>query len=109
LCFDGASKGNPREAGVGGVILDPRGNIEMSFAWSLGCTTNNQAEEYTLLKGVQLVRENQIQRIIIIGDSLNSMIKGTLPKDSQLYNIIKKTRNLLVGIPQVSFSSYVMY
>jgi hypothetical protein len=37
-------------AGVGGVILDPRGNIETSFAWSLGITTNNQVEEYTLLQ-----------------------------------------------------------
>jgi ribonuclease HI len=25
LCFDGASKGNPREVGMGGILYDPGG------------------------------------------------------------------------------------
>ena len=36
LFFDGASKGNLGEAGVGGIIFDPRGNIVSSYAWGLG-------------------------------------------------------------------------
>ena len=92
--------------GAGGVILDPRGDFGISYTWSLGYTTNNQVEEYTLLKGIQLAKEIQTQHIIIIGESLNTiqnMIKGTLPKDSQLCNLIKNIRQLLVGITQSSY------
>ena len=30
--FDGASEGNPGEAGVGGILLDPGGHVEHTFA-----------------------------------------------------------------------------
>jgi hypothetical protein len=41
LCFDGASKGNPKVAGMGGVLYDPGGNIENTYSWNLGVATNN--------------------------------------------------------------------
>ena len=41
LFFDGASKGNPGVAGVGGILLDPEGKIEQTYAWGIGCRTNN--------------------------------------------------------------------
>ena len=44
LFFDGASKGNPGVAGAGGILLDPRGQIEQTFAWGLGIISNNEAE-----------------------------------------------------------------
>lgn len=106
LYFDGASKGNLKVSSVGGVILDPRGNIETRFTWNLGITNNNQVEEYVLLKGIQLVKKNQIQHIIVIRDSMNtirSMIKGTLPRDTQLCNITKNIRHMIKDIPQLSF------
>jgi hypothetical protein len=37
---------------VGGVILDLRGKYLIKYAWILGQATNNQVEEYALLKGV---------------------------------------------------------
>jgi hypothetical protein len=52
--------------GAGGVIFYPKGNIELCYAWSLGRVTNNQSEEYDLLKGVQLAKERQIQKLIIL-------------------------------------------
>jgi len=58
---------------AGGVILDPKWNIEKRFSWSLGNTTNNKVEEYPLLKDFHLARENQIQHIIIIGDYMNTI------------------------------------
>ena len=36
LFFDGASKGNLGEAGVGGIIFDPGGNPVVSFPWGIG-------------------------------------------------------------------------
>jgi hypothetical protein len=44
LNFDGASKGNPRKAGVGGVLRDSGGNIIRLYATSIGSTTNNATE-----------------------------------------------------------------
>ena len=32
LFFDGAAKGNPTEAGVGGIIFDPGGKIVTTYA-----------------------------------------------------------------------------
>ena len=36
LFFDGSSRGNPWEAGVGGVILDPRGKMIRTFCMGDG-------------------------------------------------------------------------
>ena len=55
LLFDGASKGNPGVAGAGGILLDPGGQIEQTFAWGLGTQTNNEAEWLALLQGLQLL------------------------------------------------------
>ena len=49
LFFDGASKGNPGVVGAGGILLDPRGQIEKNFAWGLGRKTNNEVESMALL------------------------------------------------------------
>jgi len=48
LFFDGASKGNPGIAGAGGILLNPNGNITLSFAWGLGQDPNNKAEALAL-------------------------------------------------------------
>ena len=41
LFFDEASKGNPRQAGGGSIIIDPSGKLYMSYAWGLGYASNN--------------------------------------------------------------------
>jgi hypothetical protein len=56
LSFDGASKGNPGEEGVGGVLFGPRGKMMITYSWNLGTTTNNSAEAYALLKGIQIAK-----------------------------------------------------
>jgi ribonuclease HI len=62
-----------RAIGAGGVIIDPRGNQELNYAWSLGKMTKNQAEEYALLKGIQLTKGLQLQQLYIVGDSKNTI------------------------------------
>jgi hypothetical protein len=39
-------------AGVGGVIYDLEGHIELYFAWNIGKASNNQVEAYALLPGL---------------------------------------------------------
>ena len=51
LHVDGASKGNPRPAGSGGVLLDYSGKIVLNFSWGLGWNTNNIAEILAIGKG----------------------------------------------------------
>ena len=41
--FDGASKGNPRISGAGGVIYSHDGLTKDNFNWVLGHNTNNHA------------------------------------------------------------------
>jgi hypothetical protein len=60
LSFDGASKGNPGEGGVGGAIRNPRGQLMDTYSWNLGIVSNNVAEAYALLKGIQIAKERQI-------------------------------------------------
>ena len=48
LFFDRAPKGNPKATGGGGVLLDPDGKLDLSYAWGLGVDTNNRVEALTL-------------------------------------------------------------
>ena len=45
MFFDGASKGNPRAVGGGGVLLDFDNIMEFSFSWGLGVGTDNILED----------------------------------------------------------------
>jgi ribonuclease HI len=55
-------------AGAGGVIFSPGGHIRTTFSWSLGITSNNQAEAYALYKGLNIAKSQGIEELIIIGD-----------------------------------------
>ena len=52
LFSDGASRGNPGEAGVGIAILDEKGNELVGTGQYLGQCTNNEAEYRALLFGL---------------------------------------------------------
>jgi len=55
------------------VINDARGKIETKYHWSIGITTKNQVEAYTLLKRLQIAREKNIETMTIMGDSKNTI------------------------------------
>jgi len=87
LCFDGASKDNLGEVGVGGVLYRPRGKRLLDFSWNLGINTNNMEEAYAMYQGVLLVQEQQLNSITIVGDSKNIIrhfSMGTTPKNTKL-------------------------
>ena len=52
LNFDGASQGNLRPAGIGGVLRDSKGEIQHIFSQSLGEGTNNKMEFAALEQGL---------------------------------------------------------
>ena len=79
LFFDGASRGNLGEAGVGGVLYYHDENIEFRYSWWFGTKYNNQEEALALLKGCQIALILDYRVILIFGDSLiliKSIIHG---------------------------------
>ena len=54
---DGASRGNPGEAGIGIIIYDEDDEIVKKWNEYIGKTTNNQAEYLALLKSLELISE----------------------------------------------------
>ena len=62
-------------AGAGGVLLDPRGHVEQTFAWGLGYRTNNEAEWLALLQGMKFLANKDLSKIAIFGDSRHVIYK----------------------------------
>ena len=69
IFFNGASKGNPRIAGVGTSLYYHGGMLETSFSLGIGQSTNNQVEILTLLKAYQLAKEAKHKYLQIFRDS----------------------------------------
>ncbi len=66
---DGASRGNPGEAGIGVVIEDDSGHIVKRVARYLGKATNNQAEYEALIAGLKAAYELGAEELNIRADS----------------------------------------
>jgi ribonuclease HI len=66
---DGASRGNPGEAGLGVVIEDDSGHIVRRIARYLGKATNNQAEYAALIEGLTAAKELGAEELSIRADS----------------------------------------
>ena len=59
----------------GGILLDPRGHVEQTFAWGLGYRTNNEAEWLALLQGMKFLANKDFSKIAIFGDSRHVIYK----------------------------------
>lgn len=96
--FDGASRGNPGQAGVGVVVMDDDNIIAKSYGY-VGKKTNNQAEYLAVILALDLISDNpavKTNKIRLIGDSqlvikqLKGEYKVKNPKLKELYRQIKK-------------------
>ncbi len=67
--FDGASRGNPGEAGAGALIEDDRGQVVWETATPLGTRTNNEAEYLALLLLLEEADRRDIRDLEVFGDS----------------------------------------
>ncbi len=66
---DGASKGNPGDAGIGVVISDEKGKVLREIAEYIGKQTNNVAEYSALIRGLQAAADLGAAEIAICTDS----------------------------------------
>ena len=70
LYFDGASKGNPGNAGYGSVLYNADGHeIDCVSGFCQQAQTNNYAEYEGLVAGLRLALKHGIQRLKVYGDS----------------------------------------
>ena len=69
LNFDGASKGNPRKIGYGGVFRTCEGKILGTYMGVLGIDCNNAAKLWALYTSLNIVKQQCFSRLIIEGDS----------------------------------------
>jgi ribonuclease HI len=67
LYCDGASRGNPGDAGIGCVIILDNKKIEISEY--IGKTTNNVAEYTALIRGLEQALKQNVKEIDIFSDS----------------------------------------
>lgn len=67
--FDGASRGNPGEAGAGALLVNEKGEIVWETSRYLGKKTNNEAEYAALLLLLKAAAERGVRRLTVYGDS----------------------------------------
>ncbi|KAK9194720.1 hypothetical protein WN944_005427 [Citrus x changshan-huyou] len=69
LEFDGASKGNPGQAGAGAVLRAEDGNVVYRLREGVGIATNNVAEYRALILGLKYALQKGYKHIRVQGDS----------------------------------------
>ncbi len=66
---DGASRGNPGQAGYGAYVTDVRSGQAVELSGYLGRATNNVAEYHGLLAGLRYIRDQGGTRVLVRADS----------------------------------------
>ena len=106
LFFDGVAKGNPGNAGAGGVIKSIVGAEILHFAWGLGINSSIQAEAFALFQGLKQLQNLEIKEANILGDSeviIKLMVTGSIPRDLRLARLIQRIRGMAKMFQNLKF------
>lgn len=87
LFTDGASQGNPGEAGIG-VVVCHNGEVIKNISQSIGVATNNVAEYYALIYGLQEALIMRAGEVIVNTDS--ELLARQLNRTYKVKNAILK-------------------
>ena len=100
---DGASKGNPGEAGIGVAVFDKDLNIVQESCEYIGAATNNIAEYKALILGVKLAVGFNAKNTLFKSDS-ELMVKQIMGeyrvKNIQLKSLYSEVQSLLGKLPE---------
>jgi ribonuclease HI len=99
---DGASRGNPGEAGVGVIVKDEHGAVLLSMSGYIGKTTNNVAEYAALLALLKNVRRFPCTHMRVHSDSelMVRQLRGEYKvKDPSLKRQHQKVKAALAALP----------
>jgi len=69
LCCDGASRGNPGPASAAAVLRDEEGTVLTEVSQRLGSTTNNVAEYFGLIIGLEEALKLRADEVVVESDS----------------------------------------
>ncbi len=104
---DGASRGNPGEAGIGVLIEDESGRIIREIRRYIGTATNNQAEYAALITALRAAREINAGSVTVFADSelLVKQVKGEYKvKHPQLQPLYAEAKELISGLRKFSIT-----
>ena len=101
LFTDGASRGNPGEAGAGIVLLDDDNQELVARSLYLGSSTNNVAEYKALILGLETAIQLGCSRLAIFMDSqlIVRQVQGRYKvKNANLKPLFDEVKSLLANI-----------
>lgn len=96
LYIDGASRGNPGNAGIGILLVDKNRHEIAHVAKYIGKTTNNVAEYTALVEGLIVAAAHGVNGVHVISDSellinqMNGKYKVKEPRLKELYQQVKQ-------------------
>ncbi len=107
LFTDGGSRGNPGQAAVGCVLIDPQtGTVLKEHAERIGIETNNVAEYRGLIEGLKIALQFQPNRLVCHLDSelvvrqVNGEYQVRMPT---LQPLLEEINTLRADLPNVTF------
>lgn len=106
IYIDGASRGNPGEAGAGAILKDGRGKTVKKITKYLGVATNNVAEYQALLLGLKEAKKLGATQLGIYSDSelLIKQIEGEYRvKSDNLKDLFRKAIKALKKFSRSDF------
>ena len=94
---DGASRGNPGDAGVGFLMCDADSKVIQKYKYYIGESTNNVAEYMALINALQEAVKARVRNVLVYSDSelLVRQVKGIYRvKDNKLKQLYALFSNL---------------
>ena len=106
LYTDGGSRGNPGDSACAFVICDLADDVVEKSGYYMGMATNNQAEYYGMIKGLERCRDLGIDKIRLYSDSqlvVNQMNGFYKVKNQELAPLNRQLKELAVSFERVGF------
>lgn len=103
IYVDGCSRGNPGPSGIGVIVCDENGEAFKDVSKYIGDATNNVAEYYALIYGLQEALILRADEVIINTDSellAKQLSKEYKIKDAILKSLHEQVRHLLTGLKE---------
>lgn len=107
MFFDGCSKSNPGEAGIGVVVYNSNCEEIVIISQSIGIKTNNEAEYMALIEGLKTLIMRGIKKVIIFGDSqlvIKQVKKEYKVKSENLIPLYNLVQELVTSFEYIEFN-----
>lgn len=104
---DGGSRGNPGDSSCAFVICEMDDTVVEKSGYYMGMATNNQAEYYGMIKGLERARDLGIDKVSLFSDSqlvVNQISGFYKVKNQELAPLYQQLRDLAQSFEKISFT-----